>query len=310
MWCEHDWVNRKWKMGNWEEQFMKNHEKTNATTTKFNLKNLKDDEKMPVEWSGKKRSWQTHCRNLGKEKNGADTHNIDMECFSNLDLNNIRAVFLPNGFLGQFCCCLFVSFWSSENWCMFSCLFVVILHDPLVLILACTRDAARGKKMEGLPGEARVWECLQHVSSFSDFKPQWISGRPMLPSHQIPLQLSPYQVTVSEAQKTWRSFLRHKGTGEIHKNKSMRSFIFFYIGPYWPWTIVSTIVDSLGIKILTVPNRDRLLLGIIVREGLQEYPQPWVESTAAGRWDRSQGQCALSSKTCERNRWEWGQGRL
>jgi len=28
---------------------MKNHEKTNATTTKFNLKNLKDDEKMPVE---------------------------------------------------------------------------------------------------------------------------------------------------------------------------------------------------------------------------------------------------------------------
>jgi hypothetical protein len=78
--------------------------------------------------------------------------------------------------------------------------------------------------MEGLPGEARVWECLQHVSSFSDFKPQWISGRPMLPSHQIPLQLSPYQVTVSEAQKTWRSFLRHKGTGEIHKNKSMGSF--------------------------------------------------------------------------------------
>ena len=74
---------------------------------------------------------------------------------------------------GSICCCLFVSFWSSENWCMFSCLFVVILHDPLVLILACTRDAARGKKWKGC--QARQ-ECENVCSMFHRFPISSLSG--------------------------------------------------------------------------------------------------------------------------------------
>ena len=126
---------------------------------------------------------------------------------------------------------------------MFSCLFVVILYDPIVLILiVCTRDdAARGKRMEGVPGEARVWAWQHDAACFivSD-KTQWM-GRPMLQTHQIPLQLPP-QVKVSEAQKTWRSFLRHQ-TGEIQINEIMSNAI--YLGPEHSW-LVSTIVDRLG----------------------------------------------------------------
>lgn len=141
----------------------------------------------------------------------------------------------------------------------------VVCSSLFCMIHLCWSSLARGVTLRGekeWKGCQARQECENVCSMFHRFPISSLRGFLVDPCcHHIRFPCSCHLTRSRSAKHKRRGDLSSdtdtKGRGKSTRINPWDHLYFFYIGPYWPWNIVSTIADSLGIKLLTVPNRDR-----------------------------------------------------